>query len=160
MRIDDYPARSNGGSFLVGLYALSAVLLFGFVVLDQIYARVMAEHALAGGRAAVFSEVADFLLQFTLLATLIAIGAIAAAWRQQKTQWLLAASVLSGSVLPALFLAGIGAFAPGALAALDGTGAGPVIRFVTCALSAVFGVWGWLAYTRGAARPSFAETAD
>jgi len=152
--------RSGAGAFVVGVYALSAVLHFGFVVLDQVYARLVLGNGLSGEEAATFSGVADFLLQFAALTTLLALGAIALAWQQEKARWLLIASVASGVLLPLIIVVALNLVAPGGFASFESQVAGPLLRLAIFALSAGLAVWGWIAYARTATRPALRESAD
>jgi transcriptional regulator with XRE-family HTH domain len=141
-------ARVDKGMLLIGLYAFAAALSFGFVILDQIYAYLIENQIAASDSAFVFSEVADFLLQFSLLVTLVACIALAAAWAYPRVRNLLLASILIGSLAPILLVWLINVFLPGVWGALESSNTGALLRFSLYGLASGFASWAWLAYSR------------
>jgi hypothetical protein len=127
-------------SMLAGLYALSALLLLGFVMLDQLYARALG--ASAAGSAAL-SEIADFLLLFSGVSLLLALCSFAAVRPGTRCRRLLVASVFAGVILPPAFLAGLTVASPAATAALAASGAGAALRLAFHVSSAMLAVWAW-----------------
>jgi transcriptional regulator with XRE-family HTH domain len=127
------------------LYTVSAVLLLGFVILDQIYARSIVGGIEAVSRAAAFSQVADFLLEFTALSALTAVAAIWAVWGNRKARLLYLGSVLIGVLLPILLIVLIDGLSPSVRNALEGSSSGALVRFSLQAFSTLLALWGWTA---------------
>lgn len=141
---------------LAGLYALSAILLFAFVIADQLYARSIDAQGLTTRTMLVFSEVADFLLVLTFVSLSIAVGAICVVWRHAWSRWLLVASVVVGVVWPSALVVIGNSILPGLWSALHESGAGPVLRFAGQGIAAAFALWGFVAISHeaGTARPA------
>lgn len=147
---DDRPTRWRGdaASIVLGFYVLSAIALFGFVVLDQSYSYLIGIEIAAGVASPVLSEVADLLLLFTMLSIILAAGAISLIWNDKRVRLLLSASCFSGLILPIVILITLTNLAPGFWAYLDESGSGALVRFVAHAFAAVLALWGWFAYSR------------
>ncbi len=136
------------GAILVGLYAFTVALSLGFVILDQMYAYLINNQIASADSAFVFSEVADFLLQFGFFSTLIAIGAIYVVWKHKWVRLLIIASILVGSAFPTLFILILNGFFPEVWNAMSENSSGALVRFSAQALAAVFALWGWITYSR------------
>lgn len=131
-------------SIVLGLYVVAVVLLFGFVTLDQIYAFLISENLAVVNSNGILSEVADFLLQFTGIAVLLAIAAMSLIWPARRARILLFASVFLGLILPLVVVAAIGGFAPQVWDFLDQSRLGAVMRLTIHAVAVGFAVWCWL----------------
>jgi transcriptional regulator with XRE-family HTH domain len=140
--------RVDKTMLLIGLYAFAAALSFGFVILDQVYAYLIDHRIAAADSAFVFSEVADFLLQFSLLVTLVAFIALVAAWAYPRVRNLLLVSILIGSLAPILLVLLTNVFLPGVWVALESSNTGPLLRFSIFGLAAGLACWAWLIYSR------------
>jgi DNA-binding XRE family transcriptional regulator len=139
--------RLTAGSILVGLYALSVIILFGFVVLDQVYFLLIEQEVVVTGSARAMAEVADFLLQFTVLVVLLGVAAAFFIRRARRARFLFLASAVIGMLLPIAVVVTFGAVFPDVGAVIERNGIGPVIRFTLHAAAAALAVWCWLEFS-------------
>lgn len=97
---------------LVSLYPLSLALFTGAVLVDVVYARLLA-NPVDLATDGMFRNVSDLLLKVGLLVFLIGCAAIAAAWQAEKARLLFIVSLFVlftlEFMLPVLFM-GIGPF--------------------------------------------------
>lgn len=90
---------------LVGLYVWAVAAFFGVTVLDTAYAAVLRDEIAAEDRAAVFSEIGDFLLLLLFATLLAALAAVASCWSSKSARyWLIASVAVMVLQAPALVL--------------------------------------------------------
>jgi hypothetical protein len=130
----------------LGLYVVSAIALFAFVVLDQLYFYLLEQESVVAGSAQLLSEVADFLLQFTGIALLMAFAATALIWQVKRARLLVLASAAIGLIVPIAAAALLAAFGPDVWAYLNETGLGAAIRFALHGVAASLAIWSWLEF--------------
>ena len=128
----------------LGLYVIAAIVLFAFVVLDQLYFYLLEQELVVVGSTQLLSEVADFLLQFTGIAILIAFAATILIWQVKRARLLLLASASVGLIVPIAATVLLSAFGPDIWTFLDETGIGAIIRFALHGVAAALAIWSWL----------------
>lgn len=149
----DLPAGKK--VILVGLYLCAAGISFGLVILDQLYAYAIDSRTLSGQMGFVFSEVADVLLQLSLVTTLLAASAIYAVWKYKWARLLLIASFLTGVVAEVFFMAIINNLFPQVWDAMSENGWSALVRFLSHAMAVILAFLGWLEFSRR--RPRMAD---
>jgi len=126
------------GALFVGLYAWLAALLFGAIIVDIAYSRLVPEEAAA------FSDVADFLLLIGFITFLDGLVAIAFSWKSKFARALLIASLLAFS-----FEFIIPIFASQLMAHGLINNVGPWLRFIPVGLASIlafFGIYNFFFY--------------
>lgn len=141
-------ADNRRGLMLVGFNFCVVTLTLGFVILDQIYARLLVGQSSSADAGLIFSEVADFLLQFGFLTLPITLAALVVAWPYRWARLLLIASIAFGWVMEVIVAAGINVFLPDLWIALDESHAGMLVRLAGHASAALFAFWAWIEFSR------------
>ena len=136
--------QAGFGSLLAGFYAWVVTVLFGAVLLDIVYARLLKDVPGASAGTAVFSEVSDVLLRIGFVTVLAAFGAVAASWRSAAARNLFIASLLFLAL--EFFLP---MFASPFIESVERLDLGPWLRVIPTGLASILALAGLYNYQRG-----------
>jgi hypothetical protein len=141
----NYAIRSEPralASLLVGMYVWAVVAFFGVTLVDTAYVAVLRDSLGAEERAAVFSEVGDFLLLVFFATVLAALAAIGSCWRSAGARNFVVASVLVVVLEPPV-LEVLGPL-------LAGSNLGPLLRIPGMAVASALALLGFARLVQGA----------
>ena len=80
---------------LVGLYAWVAAVLFGGILLDMTYAKLLKDAIGLSERTMIFSDISDTLLLFSFVMLITALGAVLSSWKYRTARYIFVASILA-----------------------------------------------------------------